>query len=593
MKRNLIRQWFTGRLLLAALAGLIWAVAFPKPGWAAGAWVAPGLLLALALGEKPGGAFRLGYVAGLVHHPVALGWLLLIPFPVGAVAGLTALSAYLALFPATWVWLCLKLMPAVAQTTKPESPGSGLPSPAAQTPVSNLDRLQMLAGLTCGQRLVWSLACATIWVALEIVRGRFLSGFPWNFLGASQYANLPLIQVASFTGVYGVSFLIVWTSVSVLGGFAVLATRRPPGLTGNHSLPGEGTTVARRSLAPLSGASLPGANWFGAPEVVVPLVTLSLIMMWGVSRITSARPAKRFLNVALVQPSIPQELIFNPNETTNRFNKLIDLTRQALATQPDLVVWPEAALPGFNEERFKTITNLIATAGVPMIFGADDAEAVAPGSDKYRYYNSAFLLDAKGRVASDYRKRKLVIFGEYVPLTRWLPFLRYLTPIEGGFTPGDKPGEFRLDRPYTRIAPLICFEDVFPHVVPDCVTPDTDFLLNLTNNGWFGEGSAQWQHGTMAAFRAVENGVPLVRCTNNGLSCWIDEFGGLHDVYFAGSQDIYRAGIKLVRVPLLGPGEKRAATYYQRQGDRFGWSCLILAGAMVARRVKGSREVKS
>jgi apolipoprotein N-acyltransferase len=133
---------------------------------------------------------------------------------------------------------------------------------------------------------------------------------------------------------------------------------------------------------------------------------------------------------------------------------------------------------------------------------------------------------------------------------------------------------------------LICFEDIFPHHTREYVDEDTDFLLNLTNNGWFGEGAAQWQHAANAVFRAVENGVPLVRCTNNGLTCWVDERGRMYDIYFPGTGDIYGVGFKLVKVPLLG-GRKREATFYRRHGDLFGWSCVawaILAAGWTWRR---------
>jgi apolipoprotein N-acyltransferase len=132
---------------------------------------------------------------------------------------------------------------------------------------------------------------------------------------------------------------------------------------------------------------------------------------------------------------------------------------------------------------------------------------------------------------------------------------------------------FRVPELRVKFSVLICFEDVFPHGVREYVDEDTDFLLNLTNNGWFGESAAQWQHAASAVFRAVENGVPLVRCANNGLTCWVDPQGRLHEVYFPGTKDIYGPGVKLVQAPLLA-GRKRAPTFYWRHGDVFGWSCV-------------------
>jgi apolipoprotein N-acyltransferase len=174
-----------------------------------------------------------------------------------------------------------------------------------------------------------------------------------------------------------------------------------------------------------------------------------------------------------------------------------------------------------------------------------------------------------------------VAFGEYVPLGRWLPFLKYLTPVSGGFTPGSRPVPFRLPDLGLKISVLICFEDIFPHLAGEYVDADTDFLLNLTNNGWFGESAAQWQHAANAIFRAVEHGLPLVRCTNNGLTCSVDALGRMSEVYFPGTDDIYGAGFKSVRVSTL-KGRSRPRTLYGRYGDWFGWTCTGLSAVLLA-----------
>ena len=138
---------------------------------------------------------------------------------------------------------------------------------------------------------------------------------------------------------------------------------------------------------------------------------------------------------------------------------------------------------------------------------------------------------------------------------------------------------------------LICFEDVFPHITREHVKDDTDFLLNLTNNGWFGESAAQWQHAANAVFRAIENGLPLVRCANNGLTCWVDRRGAMSQVYFGDSSDIYQAGYKIVNVPLL-PAGKWPATFYRKRGDWFGWTCAgVTAVALMATFLVGVSRV--
>jgi apolipoprotein N-acyltransferase len=151
----------------------------------------------------------------------------------------------------------------------------------------------------------------------------------------------------------------------------------------------------------------------------------------------------------------------------------------------------------------------------------------------------------------------------------------------GSFTPGTGPVTFVAPDLQLKTSVLICFEDVFPHLVREYVEDDTDFLLNLTNNGWFGESAAQWQHAASAVFRAVENGLPLVRCANNGLTCWVDAQGRMKEVYFPGTKDVYGPGFKIVEVPLLD--RKRPPTFYRRHGDLFGWSCVAWSALAVGR----------
>jgi apolipoprotein N-acyltransferase len=173
-----------------------------------------------------------------------------------------------------------------------------------------------------------------------------------------------------------------------------------------------------------------------------------------------------------------------------------------------------------------------------------------------------------------YHKQKLVIFGEYIPLVRWLPFLKWFTPITDGWTAGDKPVVFAGDH-YT-VAPLVCFEDVFPGTTRSASAGGPDFLVNLTNDGWFGEGAEQWQHLANSVFRAVENGLPLVRCANNGITGWIDQNGRVQQVFrsLAGSE--YGPGSLVMEIPLRPTTEKPAPTFYQRHGDWFAWGCVAV-----------------
>jgi apolipoprotein N-acyltransferase len=187
-----------------------------------------------------------------------------------------------------------------------------------------------------------------------------------------------------------------------------------------------------------------------------------------------------------------------------------------------MLVWPEGDF-GLDRDRFREVTSRFGGRRIPWAFSATDVSE--EGSERSAY--NAVFLGGDGVVEATYRKRRLVAFGEYVPLVRWLPFMKYLTPIGEGFAAGSEPVRFEVGNPTVRAvaSPVICFEDTFPHGVRDHAGAGVDFLLELTNDGWFGTSSAQWQHLANVVFRAVENDVALVRCANNGISCWVDALG--------------------------------------------------------------------
>ncbi|MDB6121960.1 MAG: Apolipoprotein N-acyltransferase [Pedosphaera sp.] len=533
-------------------AGLLLAASFPNIGIAGLAWIAPALILLTAIGKPGKQAFRIGYVAGVAHYLASLYWLLLIPVKGFPILGWVALSLYLALYPATWVWLTWKIFPAKLNTDNS--------APSFQ------QWAERFLSVPWSQRMLWAVSGAALWVALEMTISRLFSGFPWNLLGSSQYKIVPLIQISSITGIYGLSFLTVWTALTILCA-AMVIVRRP----------------AMRSA------------WIG--EIILPMAVVVALYGSGYRQLLKPESEHPQLTVALIQPSIPQTEIWDPKETSSRFKELLHLSELALTNKPDVVIWPEAAVPKmvrYDDDTHEAITGFAHEHKVWMIIGSDDAEP-HPHSTNPRendYFNSSFLVGPDGTLVERYKKRNLVIFGEYIPLVKWLPFVKYLTTITGSFTPGDRVVPFVLPDLHVKVSVLICFEDVFPHLVPEYVSDDTDFLVNLTNNGWFGEGAAQWQHGAAAVFRAVENGIPLVRCSNNGLTCWVDAHGRIQQVFKTPDRDIYGPGFLIARIPLLQPGEKRAQTFYQQHGDLFGWACVGISLIQLVRvRLQQGKKV--
>jgi apolipoprotein N-acyltransferase len=535
------------RYPLAILAGLTLAASFPKIGIAGFAWIAPALMLVAAWGKTGWERFRIGYVAGLTHYLASLYWLLLIPyrwhgFPLGPALGWLALSAFIALYPATWVWMLCEV----------QSPESKVQSREEENRSQRSEVRGQNRGGGWSGRTLWALSGAVLWVALEMIVARLFTGFPWNLFGASQWQLTPLIQIASITGVYGIAFIVVWTSLSLLSA-ALMIISRP--------------TVR--------------SAWLG--EIILPLATLVIVFSFGFHQLGKEPVPTRTLKVTLVQPNIPQTVIWDETKDDERFRELIHLSEQALTNHTDLLIWPEASVPQLprwekDGKTFSALTNLAASHHVWLIVGADDAEPRLKSArpNDADYYNSSFLF----------------IFGEYIPLIRWMPFFKWFTPIEAGFTSGDRAIPFLLPDLKVKTSVLICFEDIFPHLAREYAEDDTDFLVNITNNGWFGEGAAQWQHGTSALFRAVENGLPLVRCSNNGLTCWVDAHGRLRQLFRDAHGSEYGAGIMTAEIPLLDAGQRRTPTFYKRHGDWFGWSCVGLAAVMVVRRILLARNVE-
>ena len=523
--------WRSG-YLVAVIAGLLLAAAFPKFSIAGFAWVAPASLLFAARGKSGSEAFRVGYVGGLTFWLASLYWLLLMPAVGFPILGWFALSAYVALYFGTWVWF-------ISTFSFQLSPWIG--------------------------RVRWTLTGAAAWVALEFLRGWLFSGFPWSFLGASQYKLIPLIQIAATTGVYGVSFLVVWLSLALYSAAEMIFLN-------------------------------PAKRHVWQAEIVLPLVTVLLLFVAGIFKIDfdfrsaadiSERPA---LRVTLIQPSIPQTLIWSPGEDEKRFAELLMRSQRAITNGTDLLVWPESAVPMFDGV-YDVISQFAQSNHVAIIFNGDDAEFHA---DATNFFNAAFFVNKDGHLADVYHKQNLVIFGEYVPLARWLPFLKYLTPIQGGWTPGDKPVVFAGEN-FTA-APLICFEDVFPKTARAAAKDDPDFLVNLSNDGWFGDSAEQWQHLANAVFRAVENGLPLVRCSNNGVTGWIDTHGRIREILRDRSGSEYAAGALTVEIPLRATTEKIAPTFYQQHGDWFAWSCVfitLVALALNRRKPRAEKIIES
>ena len=368
----------------------------------------------------------------------------------------------------------------------------------------------------------------SFWVLLEYIRGWLFTGFPWALLGYSQYLNLPAIQIADITGVWGVSFLVMLVNVAIV----------------------EIIWSAKNKLGPRLRI-----------VTILLVLILSLVLSYGYYRLSpqSAACNRHPVKISVIQGNIPQDLKWEPAAREEIIEKYLRLTREALKDKPDLIIWPEAAIPAVIEdspEYFKEIRDFTGEMRTPLLLGA------VRNRGEF-YYNNAILLSKDGELAGEYSKLHLVPFGEYIPLRKALPFLETVVPI-GDFSPGKEYVVFANDT--VRFSVLICFEDLFPELSRRFVNQGADFLVNITNDAWFAKSSSPYQHFSASVFRAVENRVPLVRAANTGVSGFIAPSGRI----------IYATGIFVddARTEELGFYSKKR-TLYSRLGDVFVFICLL------------------
>jgi len=327
------------------------------------------------------------------------------------------------------------------------------------------------------------------------------------------------------------------------------------------------------------------------PELLIGFALLAGAFALGWQAWGRPAPPGHVLRAAVVQTDIPQDEKWDRAKIELIYGRLRELTSGALLTAPHLVIWPETALPDdvrFSPASYDLVADL-ATNGVPLLVGSMDTDD-QPGAREPTYYNSTFLFDADGSIIGEYRKRHLVPFGEYVPLRNLLPFLKAMTPIQASFTGGHTSTVLRLPGAPVPFGALICFEDTVAALAREAVHNGARLLINQTNDAWFDPWWAQWQHMTHSILRAVENGVPVIRCANSGVSCFIDARGRVvHRLDRHGQ--VRFPGFTTGEVAV--PGEAFQPTFYTRHGDVFAGTCLALVAAVGLARLRSRRALRS
>jgi apolipoprotein N-acyltransferase len=401
-------------------------------------------------------------------------------------------------------------------------------------------------------RLLAMLGLGGLWVLIEWSRTWLLGGFPWLPLAASQWQRSAVLQIAAWTGAWGVSFILI---VFNLGFAAYFHRALRDGLPSLRRRPPEFLLAL---IILMFGTILPLSDTFHRELYVRPLAS-----------------------VAMVQPDIPQTIKWDPASAPAILGVLEKSTLEVAAVYPDVVLWPEATtpLPLRGDGQMQAwVESLARRAHTPLVLGTIAVEhANQPGE---AWYNAACVVDpAAGLQPIYYAKRKLVPFGEYVPLRPLLGWLKKIVPIGD-----DDDARGRAAQPLTvslsdrvlTLGPLICYEDVFPSLARDNALAGVDALVVLTNNAWFGEGGAAYQHAAHSVLRAVETRRPVLRCGNAGWSGWIDEFGNVRTVLTNDDDSIYYRGTRGMEVTRDARWIGRQS-YYVQHGDWFiGW-CAVLA----------------
>lgn len=492
--------------MLALISGVLLTLSFPKFGYPILGWVAlvPTLVALLQdegkfscrAGYAIGRAWWLGLVTGGVYFGGTLYWVTDVMVTFGGVS-LTVgvilnalLVAYLALFPV----LCIVL-------------------------VGWFIHVLGLYGL---------MLFPAVWVATELARAHFLGGFPWVLLGYSQTTVLPVAQLASVFGVYGLSAVVAFVNASLV--YAMYEVRW-------------------RRVAPL----------------ILALVSVFGVAAWGEYRITSkallvnGRP----IRVALIQGNISQADKWNLNMRESILDTYLLMTRAAARHDPQLIVWPESSTPFSFEADYSGATavrDVVRETGIPILLGSDQLEIAS----EVKYYNAAFLLGPSGETEAVYRKIHLVPFGEFVPFRKLLFFVEPLVEGVADFSAGSVPVVFPVED--HSISTAICYEVVYPGLIREFVLAGSELLTTITNDAWFGTSSAPYQHFEQASMRAIEQGRYLIRAANTGISGIIDPYGQVDS-----RTRIFERDTTVGDVMLLN-----GMTVYGIIGDLFAYLCSVI-----------------
>ncbi len=407
------------------------------------------------------------------------------------------------------------------------------------------ENVKMTRLLNRGTSLFLSiLFLSSFWVILEFIRSYLFTGFSWALLGYSQYKILPLIQIADITGVYGISFLIVFVNVSIF-------------------------YIIKLILGYGNRKTNFGEDFFSS--VICFLLSVFCIvgvLIYGQNRIDYLN-SRDFssLKVSVVQGNFPADEKWGGDFKYSILNEYLNLTYMASLDNPDLIVWPETSVPDYIDENHwmkDSIEKCAVDIKVSILVGAAWKDI-----ETNKFYNSAVYFSKTGKTKERYDKIHLVPFGEYFPFAKYFPFV-YDVFESGNFTAGDKFTIFNLNE--NKFNTLICYEDIFPRLVRKFIKKGSNFIVNISEDSWYKKSGEVSQHLQALVFRAVENRVSAVRVANTGISGYISPIGEVYGkVKSDAGEEIFISGYNTESIKIVD-----IDTFYQKYGDIFVYFCFLV-----------------
>ncbi len=488
--------------ILALSSGLLLTGSFPKFNWYFFAWIAFVPLFCSIRNKGSGPSFKLGFLAGMAHYITLLYW----------IAGVMKTYGHLSI-PVSWSILLLLVIYLSLYLASFAAIVSSIKNRSNHSPA-------------------WVWLAPFLWVGLEYIRATFLSGFPWENLGYSQYNLLPLIQISDILGVYGLSALIMAANLALFHIWNAFSGKR---------------TIPWKPIV-LLGFLIVGSLIYGT---------------WRIKQVEIATKIASKQEVSLIQGNIDQSKKWVESFQGQTIKRYKDLTGRVLKSHPDVVVWPETALPFyFLDDKFltKQVVEFIRTTKSYFVIGSPSFHAE---KKQVHYFNSAYLLGPAGNVLGKYDKVHLVPYGEYIPFQRFFPFLGKIVESVGNFESGKKGQVLSMNS--GKVGILICFEAIFPELARTMTQNGAQFLVNITNDAWFGTSSAPYQHLSMAVFRAVETRRAVARAANTGISAFIDPTGRIFS-----QTPLFKKAVCSHSLPLMDQ-----MTFYVSYGHLFAGLCVI------------------